>query len=134
VAAGTKAASTKAARRKQQDESSKQDESSTEAPRRGRATTAATRWFIAMQLPEGGGGERMGTMGVIVREEYVCDYCGTGINGERALVGRLSLRKAGARGLARNMQVLLHAECSDKLIRYAKPIAPETKRVRNGAE
>jgi hypothetical protein len=81
-----------------------------------------------------GAGEKGKGMGIIVKEEYVCDYCGTGINGERALVGRLSLRKAGARGLARNMQVLLHAECSDKLIRYAKPIAPETKRVRNGAE
>jgi hypothetical protein len=73
-------------------------------------------------------------MGIIVKEEYVCDYCGTGINDERALVGRLSLRKAGARGLARNMQVLLHAECSDKLVRYAKPLAPETKRAKNGAE
>jgi hypothetical protein len=73
-------------------------------------------------------------MGIIVKEEYVCDYCGTGISDERALVGRLSLRKAGARGLARNMQVLLHAECSDKLVRYAKPLAPETKRSKNGTE
>jgi hypothetical protein len=80
------------------------------------------------------GGEKGRGMGIIVKEEYVCDYCGTGINDERALVGRLSLRKAGARGLARNMQVLLHAECSDKLIRYAKPLAPETKRAKNGSE
>ena len=80
------------------------------------------------------GGEKGREMGIIVKEEYVCDYCGTGINDERALVGRLSLRKAGARGLARNMQVLLHAECSDKLVRYAKPLAPETKRAKNGTE
>jgi hypothetical protein len=76
----------------------------------------------------------MGNMGVIVKEEYICDYCGTGINGERALVGRLSLRKAGARGLARNMQVLLHSECSEKLVRFAKPLAAESKRARSAAE
>ena len=81
-----------------------------------------------------GGREKGREMGIIVKEEYVCDYCGTGINDERALVGRLSLRKAGARGLARNMQVLLHAECSDKLIRFAKPIQPEPKRAKNGTE
>jgi hypothetical protein len=91
-------------------------------------------WFIARQLPEGAKEKGWGTMGVIVREEYVCDYCGTGINGARALVGRLSLRKMGARGLARNMQVLLHAECSDKLIRYARSLPPETKRTKNGAD
>ena len=73
-------------------------------------------------------------MGVIVRQTYVCDFCGKAIGEGSAFVGRLSLRKAGARGLARNMQVLLHAECSDKLIRYAKPLAPETKRAKNGSE
>jgi hypothetical protein len=72
-------------------------------------------------------------MGVIVWEEYVCDYCGTSINGEEVLVGRLSLRRPGSRGLARNMQVILHAECSDKLIRYAKPLLPATKRARSAA-
>jgi hypothetical protein len=66
-------------------------------------------------------------MGVIIREEYVCDFCGKGI-GEDAVVGRLSLRKAGARGLGRNLNVALHETCSQKLTRYAAPVRSERKR------
>jgi hypothetical protein len=66
-------------------------------------------------------------MGIVVREEYVCDFCGKPIEGDDILVGRLSLRKAGARGLGRNVQLALHAECSDKFVRYAKPATPARK-------
>ena len=42
-------------------------------------------------------------MGVIVTEEYVCDYCTKPIRNADVLVGRLSLRKRGARGLGREV-------------------------------
>jgi hypothetical protein len=60
-------------------------------------------------------------MGVIIRQEYICDFCGKAIGDGGGLVGRLSLRKAGARGLGRNLIVALHDECSDKLTRFAAP-------------
>ena len=41
-------------------------------------------------------------MGVIVTEEYLCDYCTKRIPNADVLVGRLSLRKQGARGLGRD--------------------------------
>jgi hypothetical protein len=66
-------------------------------------------------------------MGIIVREEYVCDFCGKGIGEGHALVGRLSLRKAGARGLGCNYEVALHAGCSDKLTREAAPVTVPRK-------
>ena len=62
-------------------------------------------------------------MGVIVREEYVCDFCDKAIGDTDALVGRLSLRKAGARGLGRNLDVALHADCSVKLTQFATPVS-----------
>lgn len=73
-------------------------------------------------------------MGVIVKEEYVCDYCGQGISDGDVLVGRLSLRKAGARGLGRNFEVALHAGCSDKLVQHAAPVTPKRRGGRKGAE
>lgn len=73
-------------------------------------------------------------MGVIVKEEYVCDYCGNGISDGDVLVGRLSLRKAGARGLGRNFEVALHAGCSDKLVQHAAPVTPKRRAGRKGAE
>ena len=53
-------------------------------------------------------------MGRIVREEYVCDICGKPI-GEDVLFGRLTLRKAGVKGLGRNFKVVLHDTCSEQL-------------------
>jgi hypothetical protein len=53
-------------------------------------------------------------MGRIVREEYVCDMCGKPID-EDVLIGRLSLRKTGVRGLGRTFKVVLHDTCSEKL-------------------
>jgi hypothetical protein len=60
-------------------------------------------------------------MGIIVREEYVCDFCGKAIGDGNPMIGRLSLRKAGARGLGRNFEVALHAGCSDTFTRAAAP-------------
>jgi hypothetical protein len=68
-------------------------------------------------------------MGRIVREEYVCDFCGKAI-GEDALVGRVSLRKAGARGLGRNFEVALHDQCSEKLTRHAASATAHRKAAR----
>jgi hypothetical protein len=67
-------------------------------------------------------------MGRIVREEYVCDFCGKAIADGDALIGRLGLRKAGARGLGRKVEVALHASCSDKLTQHAAPAAPRGAR------
>jgi hypothetical protein len=66
-------------------------------------------------------------MGVVVRQEYVCDFCGRAIGDGSALVGRLSLRKAGARGLGRNLELALHDTCSDKLTRHAAPFTAHRK-------
>ena len=66
-------------------------------------------------------------MGIIVREEYVCDFCGKAIGDGNPMIGRLSLRKAGARGLGRNFEVALHARCSDKLTREAAPVTAQRK-------
>ena len=65
--------------------------------------------------------------GVIMREDYVCDFCGNTV-GEDAVLGRLSLRLAGRRGLGRNVDLTLHESCSQKLTRYAAPVRSERKR------
>lgn len=69
-------------------------------------------------------------MGVIVREEYVCDYCGKAISGGDVLVGRLEVRKQGARGLGRDFDLALHPSCSGKLTQHA---APAHRQRRGGA-
>ncbi len=56
-------------------------------------------------------------MGVIVREEYVCDYCGKGITDSNILIGKLALRKQGARGLGREVVLTLHPVCSESAAR-----------------
>ena len=66
-------------------------------------------------------------MGVIVRQTYVCDFCGKAIGEGSAFVGRLSLRKAGARGLGRNLELALHDACSGKLTRHAAPFTAHRK-------
>jgi hypothetical protein len=66
-------------------------------------------------------------MGVIVREEYVCDFCGKAIGDGNPMIGRLSLRKAGARGLGRNFDVALHGSCSDQFTRAAVPASVSRK-------
>ncbi|HEY8200652.1 MAG TPA: hypothetical protein VII47_04805 [Actinomycetota bacterium] len=71
-------------------------------------------------------------MGVIVRQEYVCDFCGQAIGETDAFVGRLSLRKAGARGLGRNLDVALHADCTVKLTQFATPVSVQRKAAPKG--
>ena len=66
-------------------------------------------------------------MGVIVREEYVCDYCGKGITDANILIGKLALRKQGARGLGREVVLTLHPSCSASLTKNA-PSAARTRR------
>jgi len=63
-------------------------------------------------------------VGVIVTEEYVCDYCTKRIPDTDVLVGRLSLRKRGARGLGREVGLTLHPAC------LARVTASATDRVR----
>jgi len=72
-------------------------------------------------------------VGVIVTEEYVCDYCTKRIPNADVLVGRLSLRKQGARGLGREVGLTLHPACLDKLIAAASGVA-RTRRSRNPAQ
>lgn len=61
-------------------------------------------------------------MGVIVIEEYVCDFCGESLKREESHVGSLTLRRQGARGLGRAFEVYLHEDCTGKLIRHATPV------------
>ncbi len=68
-------------------------------------------------------------MGVIVREEFICDYCTKPIVDSDVLVARLSLRKLGARGLGREAGLALHPACSDKLTAKASGLA-RTRRPR----
>jgi hypothetical protein len=62
-------------------------------------------------------------VGVIVREEYVCDYCSKPITDGDMLIGRLTLRKQGARGLGREVVLTLHPPCSSKLTANASGTA-----------
>jgi hypothetical protein len=66
-------------------------------------------------------------MGRVVHAEYVCDFCGKAIGETEALIGRLTLRKAGVRGLGRSLEVVLHDACSEKLTRHAAPVTARRK-------
>ncbi len=66
-------------------------------------------------------------MGRVIRKAYVCDFCGEAIREDHFLVGRLSLRKADARGLGRIFDIALHETCSEKLSRHAAPAASGRK-------
>lgn len=71
-------------------------------------------------------------VGIIVKEEYVCDYCAKPINDTNILIGKLALRKQGARGLGREVVLTLHPTCSDSLTKNA-PSATRTRRRRETA-
>jgi hypothetical protein len=58
-------------------------------------------------------------VGVIVRQDYICDYCGKPMGGGDVIAGQLTLRKRGARGLAREYVLTLHPACSTKLTEHA---------------
>lgn len=68
-------------------------------------------------------------MGVIVKEEYVCDFCAKPITDANILIGKLALRKQGARGLGREVVLTLHPGCSESLTKNA-PSATRTRRRR----
>jgi len=72
-------------------------------------------------------------VGVIVTEEYVCDYCTKRIPDTDVLVGRLSLRKQGARGLGREVGLTLHPACLDKFTARATGVV-RTRRSRSAAQ
>lgn len=56
-------------------------------------------------------------MGVIVKEEYVCDLCGQEIaKGQPPYVGVIDVRKQGSRGLGRKGNIVGHENCVDKLL------------------
>lgn len=71
-------------------------------------------------------------VGVIVKEEYVCDFCAKPITDANILIGKLALRKQGARGLGREVVLTLHPTCSDSLTKNA-PSATRTRRRRETA-
>jgi hypothetical protein len=55
-------------------------------------------------------------MGVIVKEEYVCDLCGQEIaRGQSPYVGVIDVRKQGSRGLGRKGKIVGHETCVNKL-------------------
>lgn len=61
-------------------------------------------------------------MGVIFKEEYICDYCGKTISGGDVLVGKLAVRRQGARGLGREFGLAFHGSCSGKLTAHASSV------------
>jgi hypothetical protein len=69
-------------------------------------------------------------MGVIVREEYVCDFCGKPITDANIIIGKLALRKQGARGLGREVMLTLMPGCAEILTKNA-PSAGRGRRRRD---
>jgi hypothetical protein len=72
-------------------------------------------------------------VGTIVTEEYVCDYCTKRIPNADVLVGRLSLRKPGARGLGRQVGLTLHPACLDRFTANATSVV-RARRSRSAAQ
>ena len=75
-------------------------------------------------------------VGVITKEEYVCDYCNKTIRNGDVLIGKLALRKRGARGLGREVVLALHPACSEKLTdsMAAPPTPVRRPRAKRAAE
>jgi hypothetical protein len=67
-------------------------------------------------------------LGVIVRQEFVCDYCAKPIVDSDVLIARLTLRKRGARGLGREVGLALHPGCSDNLTANASGLTRARRR------
>ena len=64
-------------------------------------------------------------MGVVVTEQFVCDYCGKPISGKgtrgEAVVGRMTLHLMGAPGKARRCpELAFHPACEANLTRNAR--------------
>jgi hypothetical protein len=72
-----------------------------------------------------------GIVGLIRSEEYVCDYCGSAVSSPEMLIGKLALRKRGARGLSREISLSLHPDCLEKLTENAE--RPGRRRARGPA-
>ena len=66
-------------------------------------------------------------MGLIKSKEYVCDYCGSPVNGPEMLIGKLALRKRGARGLSREIALSLHPDCLEKLTENAEKLGRRSR-------
>src|SRR3982074_890954 len=69
--------------------------------------------------------------GGITKKAYVCTYCNKPIPNADVLIGKLALRKRGARGLGREVVLALHPACSERLTdsTAAPPVrAPRAKR------
>jgi hypothetical protein len=60
------------------------------------------------------------TMGVKLVTDYVCDYCEKEMNGGTILVGRIALRRPGAKGIGRVRDLALHPGCLDELTSNAE--------------
>ena len=71
-------------------------------------------------------------MGLIKSKEHVCDYCGSPVSGQEILIGKLSLRKRGARGLGREIALSLHPACLDKLTENAERPGRRSRPSRGG--
>jgi hypothetical protein len=59
-------------------------------------------------------------VGLIRSKEYVCDYCGSPVNSSEMLIGKLALRRRGARGVSREMALSLHPDCLERLTENAE--------------
>ena len=69
-------------------------------------------------------------MGLIRSKEYVCDYCGSPGNSPEMLIGKLALRKRGARGLSREIALSLHPACLERLTENAETLGRRSRRGR----
>src|SRR5207302_5571425 len=100
-----------------------------------RASLRTTRNFEIGGPRSGADGDKKGDdVGVITKEEYVCDYCNKTIRNADVLIGKLALRKRGARGLGREVVLALHPACSERLTdtKAARPV--RRPRVKSAAE
>ena len=77
-----------------------------------------------MLLPDGGELDEGGqSVGIVLGGDSMCHYCGSLIADTDVIVGRLTLRKRGAGGLPREMELILHAACVKKLTKNSTPSA-----------
>ena len=87
------------------------------APRAGRGPPAqpGARSLGPRNRKSGADEDKGDDVGVITKQEYVCDYCKKTIRNADVLIGKLALRKRGARGLGREVVLALHPACSERL-------------------
>lgn len=67
-------------------------------------------------------------MGVVLKEQYVCDYCGRRAIPSEVLVGTMTTHRKGAKGRGSNpAKLAFHPACAGKLTRAAGKVVRTRK-------